>query len=284
MKWQHRILSLILALMMVPLFQSPALARRKRKFKGVIIVNQVLKLDGTMTLNGHPAPEFSGVKEGDVIETGEKSFAIIRIVGLGIFRMGPLARLKLKSFHNRDESKFELEGGEVLSLFKRPGSHEMDMPHSKLNLHQSVFIARVGNGDGDEVQLIDGRIVVKDLLAKKDREAVVLTPPTSESLNPKIPKVSNVSQAEIKAPTKDILDVAPHPAERAAPAAPGSAQAPSTVTNDEAVLPAEATVAPEGHLKLIRLTSAGVSIIDQQVPDDSVKRKISDLESLYALP
>jgi hypothetical protein len=241
----------LLILLCLTFISASSFAKHKKKFKGIIIVNQVLKLDGTLKINGNLAPEFSGVKEGDVLETGEKSVAIVRIVGLGIFRMSPKARFKLKSIHNRDESRFELIDGEVLSVFKRPGSHEVRLPHSLMSLHQGIFAGRVGNGDGDEVQLLDGKIEVKDLILH-----------TSDSLNPKIPPTNSISKAEIKEPPKTIVDVAPHP---------------ESQTSEQADL-------ANGHAKLIRLTPSGVSVIDQDIAGSEIKRNLSDLDSLYALP
>ena len=282
MELRHQVLAFFLSFLMIPVFQGQAFARHKKKFKGVIIVNQILRLDGTLTVNGNPAPEFSGVKEGDILETGEKSYAVVRIVGLGIFRLSPLSRMKLKSFHNRDESRFELFGGEVFSVFKRPGTHEMKLPHSVVSLHQSIFIARTGGGDGDEIQLFDGKIEVKDLIDSSIGEpttsgpAIASAPPNGISLDAKVPAPNTISKAEIKAPSKNIVDVVPHPV-----LAPAPTSAIESVKQD---LPREATVSPDGHPKLIRLTPAGVAIVDGQFNDDGVKKNVSDLESLYALP
>ena len=129
----------------VSFFQVEAHAKKKKKFKGIIIVNQILKLSGTISVNGNPTPEYSGFKEGDTLETGEKSFAVLRIPGLAIYRLGPQTKIKLTKFSNRDNSKFELYRFEdfipsVQKMFAHDGP-----------LRENLPMAVAGDFDGDGV-------------------------------------------------------------------------------------------------------------------------------------
>lgn len=137
--------------------------RRHRKFKGVIVVNQILKLSGTITNNGKPVPEFSGVREGDVLETGDRSYAVIRIPGLGIFRMGEKTKICLTKFWNRDKAKIELMSGELFSLFHRFGNHEVKLPRSTASLdEEATFYASTVVSDGsDDYCVCDGKVQIK---------------------------------------------------------------------------------------------------------------------------
>lgn len=163
-------LSLLILIATVIFSTNDAEAKRKKrkKSKGVIIVNQILKLSGTMTIDGKDTPEFSGVKEGDTLETGEKSYAVVRIPGLVIFKMNPQTQLKLTKFMNRDITKFELTKGEALFVYKRLGQHDLITPKAKINpvgnsKSNTFFVSNLT--DGDEIALWDGKIQVASLKA-----------------------------------------------------------------------------------------------------------------------
>ncbi|MBK9293502.1 MAG: FecR domain-containing protein [Oligoflexia bacterium] len=175
----NKILLFLMAfLIFVTSVDAEARRKKRRRSKGVVIVNQILKLSGTMSIDGKDVPEFSGVKEGNLLETGEKSYATVRIAGLLILKMSPQTQLKLTKFMNRDNTKFELLKGEVLFIFKRLGTHEVLTPKSKIipigNFASNTFF--ISNlTDGDEIALWDGKIQVSSLKAPP-----VVNPETKE--------------------------------------------------------------------------------------------------------
>jgi hypothetical protein len=138
---------------------AEARRRRKKRVRGKIIVNQILKLEGTITNNGNPAMEFSEIKQGDVLETGESSYAVVRVPGLGLFRMGPKTRLKMTSFMDRNNTKIEMTGGEVLALYRRLGEHQFVTPNGIISPRAATF--QVLNRTGEKNEILchcDGRL------------------------------------------------------------------------------------------------------------------------------
>jgi hypothetical protein len=193
--FQHLLL-IFLALTFVP----QAHARRRHKFKGVVVVNQILKLEGRILRNGEDAPEFSGVKQGDLLETQDKSSAVIRIPGLAIFRMSPNTAFRLTKFNDRNESRFEVTNGAVLALFRRPGEHEFVLNHSVIKLHGTTFYAVTSReGKVDQLCLCDGRVTVD---AKENRK------PSSAPAKSAVPSAAPTATATVAAqptPTKSPL-------------------------------------------------------------------------------
>jgi hypothetical protein len=165
----------LLVFLMLNLYFLDAEARSKRRHKRAklnIVVNQILKLDGVLTRNGQPAPEFSGVKDGDVLETGERSVAIIRIPGLGLFRMGPQTKFRMTKFQGRDLTRLELLSGNLTVLFKRLGDHEMILPRGLIIPQGANFLASTNGKEVDDVVLCAGKIKVKAFNAADEEEKV----------------------------------------------------------------------------------------------------------------
>jgi hypothetical protein len=246
------------------LFNGDAEARRHRKFKGVVIVNQILKLDGTITKNGVDVPEYSGVKQGDVLETGEKSQAVIRIPGLGIFRMGPKTKFILTQFNNRDSSRFSLQNGGLLALFRRFGDHEVILNQGVIKLQGTTFYAiSPAGGKIDQVCLCQGKIKV---VANESEDAE----PTAE---PTAPKGTPLFKASLSAEVKPgIVKVEPTAVPTAAPTA--------LPTNPRAL-----EIVSNGEHRQCEISQDGIVMKDKSTlidlhPDSEIK----ELESLYALP
>ncbi len=128
--------------------------KRKRGPKLQVPANQVVKLEGTATVNGQPAVEFMGIKTGDEIETGEKSVAAVRVAGLGIFRLNEKTKLKLKQVGDRNNSVVELESGQVLALYRRLGNHTFVTPKAKFMIKEKTTLF----ASGDEICLCNGSI------------------------------------------------------------------------------------------------------------------------------
>ncbi len=242
--------NVVLLLMTLSLFSIAAEARKK-KFKGVIIVNQILKSAGTMTDNGTPAPEFSGVKEGDVLETAPASFAMVRIPGLGIFRLGAATKIKLTKFYNRDTSKFELFKGELLSVYKRLGQHEVKLPGATVypngNSNSNTFVTVAG--EKNLVGVWDGKLVIK---------------------------AANALPADTAAPQPALLT---NPTPSKTPELKSDPNAPPAVATRS-----EITVASKDTYKKVVVGSQGLEEKEESavsLPDIKI---IQEMESLYSLP
>ncbi len=255
-------------------------ARRHRKFKGVIIVNQLLKLDGTATNNGQPALEFSAVKQGDVLTTGEKSSAVIRIVGLGIFRLGPKTTFKITRFSDRNESRMELIGGEVLSVYRRPGNHEFKTPRGIINFHSAVTFFASGQSEAKSgfVCLCDGKINLQNIISSSEaaRRALPVVMP-SAFLN-KAPVESAPGKS---APVISAIKGAP-PAPAPVLASPSPVEEPSPSPPKEFV--DDSNIASQWNHKQIQLSENGIEVIENEPPKDHSDKQIKELESLYSLP
>lgn len=234
-------------------------ARRHRKFKGVIVVNQILKLEGTITNNKNPAPEYSGVKQGDLLETGDKSAAVIRIPGLAIFKMDANTRFHLTSFSNRDESRFEVEKGTVLAVFRRAGHHVFKLSKGVLTLHGTTFLSRV-TGDGDEVCLCDGKLAVQ--LKNEKRATASVTPSPSPYTGPVIS-----AEPERGASPKLELKASPAPTPTAAP---------TPVKEIE--------ISSSNEHKQFLISDEGIVVKGLKLLDVHSSREIQELQSLYDLP
>lgn len=159
-----RTLTFFILFLLVFSFTDAEARRKKKKFKGPIIVNQILRLNGSMKINDTPTQEFAGIKEGDILETGENSWAIFRIPGLGIYYLGPQSKLKLSKFAGRDITKFDLEKGNVLSIYKRLGTHEVRANEAIVspagNSPSNIFW--VTSQDADSViYLWDGKVQIQ---------------------------------------------------------------------------------------------------------------------------
>lgn len=145
--------------------------RRKRRAKLNLPVNQILKLEGQVQNNGSQAQEFSGVKDGDVLETSDKSFAIVRVPGLGLYRLGPKTKVKMSKFANRDETRVEVLTGEVFAMIKRLGSHSIQTPKSQMSSSQG-FLALASNvGGEEEIAIYDGNVEIKSNAAQESDQS-----------------------------------------------------------------------------------------------------------------
>ena len=78
------------------LFSPVSEAKRRKKSKLVVPANQIMRLEGKATVNGEPAMEFMGLKNGDEVETAPESVAVLRVSGLGLFRLKENTKFKLK--------------------------------------------------------------------------------------------------------------------------------------------------------------------------------------------
>ncbi len=243
---------------------SPAEARKHHKFKGVIIVNQILKLSGTITNNGTAAPEFSGVKEGDVLETGDKSSAVIRVPGLAIYRLGEKTKVRLTKFANRDHSKLQVFNGEVLILYKRLGDHEITTPQSSIvpegaaaqTLGVRVRAAdKPGDRSTDEISLWDGKIQIK-------------------SLNAPMPKTSVADATPVKSKVPQLM------AEKISDAPKGMNVAVNPSSDSE---PHAIELISQRSFK--QVVASGDGLEEKKSGKDLPDLKlVDDLESLYGLP
>ena len=254
------------------LFLCPHAEARKHRFKGVIVVNQILKLDGTINNNGKQAMEYSGVHQGDVLETGDKSTAVIRIPGLAIFKMYANTRLKLAGFNDRNESRFEIEKGSVLNVFRRPGHHVVTLSHGVLTLHGTTFLAKVSEND-DEVCLCDGKISALVKGQKRKTASVTTTPtptPTSTPVPPSTATSSTTNPNE--GPT---ISAAPTPAP-SAEVSPVPSPAPSPIYEIE--------VSSSNEHKQFAITADGIEVKDLNLLNSHTNQEIQDLNSLYDLP
>jgi hypothetical protein len=253
--------TLIVLLCVNLFFTNIAEARRHKKFKGVIIVNQILKLTGTITRNGEDAPEFSGVKQGDVLETADKSSAVIRIPGLALFQMGPNTKLKLTQFNDRNESRFELFYGDFVALFRRVGVHEVKLPHGLLRLHGTTFfVLSPKDAKSDQICLEEGRIdvsVLESFVKPEPAPTAVGTPLYHASLS----AAATPTGGTVPSPT-------PTPAPTVQPVSSTSAQ---LTTTDEP--------------KSCEVTAQGVDLNPHgNIAALHSKEELRELESLYELP
>lgn len=107
------------------LLENSAEARKRRRSRDPIIVHRLLNLKGTAFLDGLPAPEFAGIKEGMMFDTKDDSMLVARIVGLGLVRMGDNSQIKISKFLNRDKFRMDFFKGDVLIYIKRPGEHQI---------------------------------------------------------------------------------------------------------------------------------------------------------------
>jgi hypothetical protein len=239
------------------LFSFAAEARRHKKFKGVIIVNQILKLDGHVTRNGVDAPEYSGVKQGDILETPEKSAAVIRIPGLAILRMGSNTKLKLTQFNDRNEARFELLSGELLALFRRVGTHEVKLPKSTIKLHGTTFIVAIKDSKTEELRLDDGKI---EVALRNPPAAEKPTPPPTPTPEPTAvptPVASPLFHASLSAPAT------PTPA-----ATPKIVASPTPTPSPTAGLPTEVTMTATTDPQFCEILDSGINLKPEHKLDD----------------
>jgi len=251
------------------LFSLGAQARKHKKFKGVIIVNQILKLDGHVTRNGVDAPEYSGVKQGDVLETPEKSAAVIRIPGLAILRMGANTKLKLTQFNDRNEARFELFSGELLALFRRVGTHEVKLPKSTVILHGTTFLVAISKVES--FRLDEGKI-----------EITLRNPPPLPAKSTPIieptPVASPLYHASLSAAATPTLAVS-----KPATPAPTPMATSTPMPTATPGLPTEVTLAATTEPHFCDVTDDGINLKPEHKLD-AQQSEIKELESLYALP
>ncbi|CAM5999550.1 unnamed protein product [Sphagnum balticum] len=267
-------LSTVLALVLALSFflEAPsAEARRRKKFKGVIIVNQILKLKGTIKRNGLDVPEYSGVKQGDLLETAEKSEAVIRIPGLGIFRMGPSTEFKLTQFNDRNESRLTLVSGSLLALYRRQGNHELTLNHSQIKIHGTTFLAlSPRDGKLDQICLCDGKITVSVYEPKQRKPKGVATPAGVPAASPVASIAPSASPAVNVTPTLVMASATP----TAAPSPPA-----------QTAMSKELVVASKDEHKMCEVSAEGVELQTvNKLLDLHTTAEIKELESLYNLP
>lgn len=245
MNTKNRRLLLIFLLSVFALMASaPEAHARRRKKKVNYVVNQILKLEGIIANNGRPAVEFSGIKQGDVLETGPDSYAVIRVPGLGIFRMGPQTQLKMTKFMDRNETKLELIKGELLALYRRVGVHELKSANGVVSPKGATFHLTSRPGEkSDLLCLCDGRLVLPEIPSQAPLAA---TEGAAKSDGPQLSAESGGKQPAVGAQPSQI--------------------------NSE-----------KGH-KLFGLTPKTIEPQESSSPKAHSDSLIQDLESLYALP
>ncbi|MDZ4676472.1 MAG: hypothetical protein SGI74_03095 [Oligoflexia bacterium] len=260
----------VFAFLIFNLFSVDAEARKKKRSKLNIVVNQILKLDGTLTRNGEPAPEFSGVKDGDLLETGERSVAIIKIPGLGLFRMGSQTKFRMTKFQGRDLTRLELIGGDITVLFKRLGDHEMILPRGVIEPLGASFKASTDAKEIDNVVLCSGKLKLKAFTKAEENERAA-------EANPK-PKGKKSSLTKINQTAIIGMPVVAAPVVTTASATP----APTDTPSDK--LPTEITLTLESESKYVQLVDQGLEIKPKGEIISCNQKLMADLESLYGLP
>lgn len=253
----------ILLLVVTTVVASPSEAKRHKKFKGIVIVNQVLKLRGTLTNNGQQAMEFSGVKEGDLLETGPNSMAIVRIPGLLVMRLAEQTKVKLTKFGNRDRSQIDVIAGQVLFMVKRLGDHAFNFPEAVVKPQGAatqIFLIQAEQGLG----LWDGKIKISSKNFKgapvKSSEPVATAEIKEEKPN-EAPLGSNI--AVLAKPENRVIET---PLELS-----------------------EITLASSKTYKWVQVKITGLTI-QEAVPSAQEKittalpEQIQELDSLYSLP
>jgi hypothetical protein len=252
---------------------APAEARRHKKFKGVIIVNQILKLTGKLTRNGEDAPEYSGVKQGDVLETGDKSEAVIRIPGLLILQMKPNTKMKLTQFGNRDNSRFEILTGGVLFVFKRNGDHTLKLNRSTITIHQptTFFVVSAQESKFDQLCLCDGKVGVEVREPLKKKSNIIIAETQAPPPNPKAPAI-------LKAENTPTLDSTPK-------SSPTPSPTPTATATPEPTPASTMEVTSNNENKQWEISEDGiVSKPEGKLLELHNQDQIKELESLYALP
>jgi len=131
---------------------AEARRRHRSRSREPVIVHRLLNLKGTALIDGKVAPEFAGIKEGNLIETKEDSYLIARMVGLGMFRLGENSRVKLQRFLNRDKLKMEALKGDVLVFIKRPGEHLITAGDQVITINNDAIV-RIKVNDNHEAQV-----------------------------------------------------------------------------------------------------------------------------------
>lgn len=238
-------------------------ARRKKKFKTPVIVNQILRLTGTMTINGDPTHEFGGVKEGDVLETGGNSWSIFRIPGLGIYYLGADTKVKLTKFSGRDVTKFELLKGNLLCIYKRLGTHEVHADDAVVipagNAPSNTFWVSEQDKDA-AVFLWDGKIQIQSRETHTAPAPPIVASPT--------PSISKAQITESNVPVDSKVD----------PVKPVEKIETPTFVHDMTIF------TKNSWLKYLVTKDEGVKEKGElKIPPPDTKT-ISDMESLYALP
>lgn len=268
----RKLLTLIAAFVFLSLSLKPdgAEARRRKKYKGPIIVNQILRLDGTMTDNGAPTTEFAGIKEGDVLETGPKSSAVIRIPGLGIYRLGENTKVRLAKFGGRDISKFEVNKGDFLCIYKRLGSHEVSSLTASVHPNGNSASNTFWLSDLEKksvVALWDGKIDIKAKNAPAEVPAQAPSPTPTPTPSPT--KEAELKASNVPVDSKIAPTVEPKPIPM--PINPKFVSDITATAKNELL---RYVITPEKGLE--QKEEPGVAPPDSKI--------IKDMESLYALP
>jgi hypothetical protein len=262
---RRQIIVALVSLFAVTLMSEDGQARRrKRRSKGKVIVNQILKLDGTITNNGRPAVEFSEVKQGDLLETGASSYAVVRVPGLGLFRMGPQTQFKMTSFMDRNNTKLEITKGEVLALYRRMGDHELKSANGVVSPRLATLHLTSRPGEkSDLLCLCKGRLALPQIASTASQ-----APPASASQTP--PAASPAAAVGVTAVTPNA----------------SAKSEPQLSVEAGGKIPPEVPMQIEssGEHKRFELAPKNIEPREVSPPKAHSESLIQDLESLYALP
>jgi hypothetical protein len=125
---------------------------RKSRSRGPIIVHRILNLKGVALIDGIQAPEFAGIKEGNLIETKADSMLLARMVGLGMFRLGENSQVKLLKYLNREKLRMEALRGDVLIFLRRPGDHQIIAGDQVITIQKDAIV-RIKMNQGEDAQI-----------------------------------------------------------------------------------------------------------------------------------
>ncbi len=285
--------------------ESSSEARRHRKFKGVIIVNQILHLDGSATNNGQPAPEYSGVKQGDLLATDDRSSMVVRIPGLGIYRLGPKSKFKLTSFSDRNESRFELLTGELLALYRRTGYHELKTPRGIISVHGNSTFVVTTESKSELICACDGKLHVQNMVPPDEmirRPLPVTVPPAVLTTGP-TPKTGKAETALVQSEGPPPIDApkvsastefSPQAPQQPSPLlSPTPLQQISAIAEVEKPLRTDETlrtqvwdlnIGSQWNHKQVQLSENGIENYSGDALKGHNEKNINELQSLYELP